>query len=103
MRNLYSELRALGFLTSDNCYEILDWINTLTHRELIANGNLNIVGPAGDGDDCCEVYIPVDPIEEYLAKHWGNSSKIQLTSNIKQKFGLPLSEAHQKVCEYSNK
>lgn len=102
MRDLHFELISMGFLTSDNCYEILDWINTLTHRELADNGNLNIVGPPGDGD-YCEVYIPVNPIEEYLDKNWDEFSKIQLASEIKRKFGLTLWEAHQKVSDYFNK
>lgn len=87
MRDLHSELRAFGFLTNSNCYDILDWVNTLTKDDLISNGNLNMT----------------DPITEYLDKNRDTFSKIKLTSNIAQQFGLPLSEAHQKVCDYFNK
>lgn len=86
MRDLYSELRTIG-LSKDNCQSVLDWINTLSEDDLMSNGNLNMT----------------DPITEYLGKNRDTFSKIKLTSNIAQQFGLPFSEAHQKVCDYFNK
>lgn len=81
MRDLHSELRSLG-LTSSNCDEILEWINTLTVYDLIVNGNLNVVPPAGDSDYCQAEPITNDPVQEYLVKNCGSCGKIQLTSNI---------------------
>lgn len=99
MINLRTELALSGF-NVDQVKIILEWVNTLTNKDLEQNGSKNACFPPGDGDyeELPDDYWSLESrvqrfLDENIQGYKDRNEKLHLVRDLHKEFELTLVQA----------